>query len=80
MVETEIAFTNLEEIIKLTERLIKFVISSTLQKNFLELEYLGKYSQKELTSRLQKLLKKDFVQLEYTSAIKILKTNFKEIE
>ena len=73
MVEVETAPTDLATLIKLTERLIKFLISTVLKKNLPELEYLEKYHSKEIISKLKKVLKKDFVQLEYTQALEILK-------
>ena len=75
MVEVEIAPTDLKSLIKLTERLIKFLISTVLKKNLPELEYLENYHQKEIINPLKKVEKKEFIQLEYTQAIEILKNS-----
>ena len=80
MVEAELAPTDLTALIRLTERLIKFIISSVLEKQSGELKYLEKYSQKAIISKLEKVIQTEFIQLEYTSAIKILQRKFGEIK
>lgn len=73
MVEAEMAPTNFETTLKLTEKLVKFIINSILKKQIEELKFLEKYSGKETVSKLKEVIKKDFIQLEYTRAINILK-------
>jgi asparaginyl-tRNA synthetase len=74
MIEAELTpITNLKEVVKFTERLIKFIINSVLEKQTAELEYLEKYSEKEIISRLKKIKAEKFAWLDYTEAIEILK-------
>ena len=76
MVEAEIAFTNLEEIINLTERLIKYIINYVLDNNSPELEYLENYDEKnkkEIINKLKKIAGKEFKKIDYGESIKILK-------
>jgi len=75
MVEAELVPTGLETVIKLAERLVKFIINSALAKCLEELKYLEKYRQKEIISTLVAITEKDFIRLDYTQAIKILKVS-----
>lgn len=79
MVEAEMIFTNLEDIIALAERLVKHVVDYVLTNNFLELKFLQKRNQKDLIAKLKELINKKFVKIEYSECIKILakqKKNF----
>jgi asparaginyl-tRNA synthetase len=78
MIEAEAAFFNLEEIIKMTEKLIKHVINGVLKSNKSELEYFEKYNNKEIITELKDIAKKKFPIIKYTKCIKILKEKKKE--
>lgn len=76
MVEPEMAFADLTEIINLAEALIKYVINYVLDNNGAELNYLENYdkeSKKEIISKLKKIVAKQFTRIDYTQAIEILK-------
>lgn len=67
MIEPEIAFAELKDIVELAEDLLVFIVSSVLEKNRKELEVLGRD-----TKPLENA-KKPFPKITYTKAIEILK-------
>ena len=74
MVEPEIAFANLEDIIELSETFLKVLVSTVLEKNQVELEILER-DQDKLRAAL-----KPFMRMTYTEAIKRLKELGSDIE
>ena len=79
MIEPEMTFTNLEKVINLAERLVKYVINYVVINNIKELQFFEKFNEKKLISKLQKILTSDFRKISYDESIKILekeKNNF----
>jgi asparaginyl-tRNA synthetase len=72
MVEAEIAFIGLEEVINLVEKMIKKIINNLLINNILELEYFENYNQKEIITKLKKIVSADFKKVDYGESVKIL--------
>ena len=72
MMEPEMCFSDLDDIIENEEEMVKYVISYVLENCKDELEFLNKFVDKELLNRLTSVVKSDFVKLDYTEAIKIL--------
>ncbi|MCE8159165.1 MAG: asparagine--tRNA ligase [Candidatus Moeniiplasma glomeromycotorum] len=80
MVEPEMTFADLESIINLAERMIKYVVNYVLDNNSLELKYLENYdkeNKKELVEKLKKLANADFKKIDYGESIKVLEKNKK---
>jgi len=85
MVEPEMAFADLDEVVNLAERLIKYVINYVLDNNNSELKYLESYEEnkenkkketkKEIISKLKKITGERFKKIDYGEAIKILEKN-----
>jgi len=75
MVEPEMAFADLNDILNLTENLLKHVIKKIIKDNLPELEYLEKYQQKELISELKKISNLNFPRLAYAECLEILAKN-----
>lgn len=76
MIEPEMIFTDLNGIINLAERLIKYVVNYVLANNNLELKFLENYEEnKEITSRLKKIVNEELKKIDYDEAIKILEKN-----
>ena len=76
MVEPEMAFADLEAIINLAEKMVKYVINYVLDNNSAELKKLENYDEenkKEIINKLKKIVGKQFKKVDYTQAIKILK-------
>ena len=72
MVEPEVAFADLKELMDLEEEFIKFCVNWALEHCKDDLEFLNKMVDKGLIERLQSVVKSDFVRLPYTEGIKIL--------
>ena len=72
MVEPEVAFIDLPELMDLEEDFIKYCIRWALGHCKDDLEFLNKMIDKGLIARLESVLKSDFVRLPYTEGIKIL--------
>ena len=72
MVEPEVAFADLTELMDLEEEFIKYCVDWALTHCKDDLEFLNKMVDKGLLERLQSVVKADFVRLPYTEGIKIL--------
>lgn len=75
MIEPEMAFVDLETIINLAKRLVKYVINYIITNNIKELEFLENYKRKEIINKLQKILSNDFRKVDYSEGVEILKKN-----
>jgi asparaginyl-tRNA synthetase len=74
MIEPEIAFAELKDVIELAEDLIEFIVQSVLEKNRKELEVL------ERDTKPLENIKKPFPKITYTKAIEMLKEKGIKIE
>ena len=72
MVEPEVCFIDLDELMDLEEDFIKYCVRWALDHCLDDLEFLNKMIDKGLIARLQGVLKEDFVRLPYTQGIEIL--------
>ena len=72
MMEPEICFCDLEELMNNEEELIKYVIKYVLQECKDEVEFLNKFVDTGLLERLNNVVSNDFERLDYTKAIEIL--------
>ena len=72
MVEPEVAFADLTELMNLEEEFIKYCVNWALENCKDDLEFLNKMVDKGLIERLQSVVKADFVRLPYTEGVKIL--------
>lgn len=72
MIEPEVAFMDLEELMDLEEDFIKYCVRWALENCKDDLEFLNKMVDKGLIERLEGVLKDSFVRLPYTDGIKIL--------
>ncbi|MBQ4525636.1 MAG: asparagine--tRNA ligase, partial [Bacteroidaceae bacterium] len=72
MVEPEVAFADLKELMDLEEEFIKYCVNWALENCKDDLEFLNKMVDKGLIERLQSVVKADFVRLPYTEGVKIL--------
>lgn len=77
MIEPEVAFMDLEELMDLEEDFIKYCVRWALDNCRDDLEFLNKMIDKGLIERLEGVLKEDFVRLPYTEGIKILQEAIK---
>ena len=72
MVEREVCFIDLDELMDLEEDFIKYCVRWALDHCLDDLEFLNKMIDKGLIARLQGVLKEEFVRLPYTQGIEIL--------
>lgn len=80
MIEPEIAFCNLEQLMDIEEDCLKFVVSRVLEKCPEEMEFCDKFIEKGLIDKLHKLINSKFVRIDHKEAIDILKKADKEWE
>ena len=72
MVEPEMAFTNLDELMDVAEAMIKFLVQTFFDKLPEELDLFNKFVEKGLKERLEVVLKKPFYRITHDEAIDIL--------
>ncbi len=72
MIEPEMAFYDLDDLMDLEEDFIKYLVKWALDNCKDDLEFLNKMIDKNLIGRLEGVLKDSFVRLPYTEGIKIL--------
>ena len=77
MIEPEVAFIDLDDLMDLEEDFIKYCVRWALDHCKDDLEFLNKMIDKGLIERLQGILKDDFVRLPYTRGIEILQEAIK---
>lgn len=73
MMEPEICFCDLDELMNNEEEMIKYVINYVMQECKAELEFLNKFVDTGLLERLNNVVSNDFIRLDYSEAIEILK-------
>ena len=72
MVEPEVAFCDLNDLMDLEEDFIKYCVQWALDNCMDDLQFLNNMIDKTLIERLQGVVKENFVRLPYTEGIKIL--------
>lgn len=73
MIEPEIAFANLEDIITLAELLLKNIIKTILKERLDDLKFFNDHIDKNTIFRLENVKNTKFAHIDYTDAIKLLK-------
>nr|WP_152802798.1 asparagine--tRNA ligase [Alkalibaculum sporogenes] len=80
MIEPEIAFSDLNDDMKLAEDMIKYIIKYVLEHAPEEINFFNSFIDKELLERLNNILNADFSRISYTEAIDILLKSKKEFQ
>ncbi len=80
MIEPEIAFAKLEDVINLSDDLLKNVIRATIAKHPMEFEFLTQNVDNNLMNKLNNFLDKKLTILDYKDALKILEKNKNKFE
>lgn len=73
MIEPEIAFCDLDELMDIEEDMLKHVIKYVLDKCPQEMEFLNSFVEKGLIEKLTKVVNSDFVRIDHEDVIKLLK-------
>lgn len=80
MIEPEIAFSDLEDDMRLAEAMTKSVVGYVLENCKPELEFFNKFVDNTLLERLNNIVTNDFARVSYTEAIKLLEESGKEFD
>lgn len=72
MIEPEIAFCNLEELMSVEENMLKFVVQYVLDRCKDEIDFLTKFVEKGLREKLEKLVNSTFVRKTHKEVVDIL--------
>ena len=80
MIETEIAFADLKDNMKLAEAMIKYIINYVMENAPEEMAFFNSFIDKGLIERLNNIVNSDFGSVTYTEAVDILKKSGKEFQ
>lgn len=72
MVEPEVAFADLEDIVQLAQDMMVYLLKAVLAERHEDLDFFARHIDKTVIDRLEQFSQSDFVQIEYTDAIEIL--------
>ncbi len=80
MIEPEMAFYEIEDIMDLAEEFIKYCINYALEHCADDIAFLSEHFDKELVDRLRFVVDNDFVRLPYTEGVRILEESGRKFE
>ena len=80
MIEPEMAFADLSDVMELAWDMIKYIINHVLCKCKQELEFFNSFVDKTLLERLNTLADSDYQKVTYTEAVELLKSSNEEFK
>lgn len=80
MIEPEMVFCELDEMIELSEKFIKSIVSHVANSCTTELEFFQKFIDKDVINRINEILNKKFARVTYTEAIELLLKSGKKFQ
>lgn len=80
MVEPEMAFCDLQEDIRIAQKMIKFAIQDLLDSSQTDLDLFNRFIEKGLIAKLEGVAQQDFGQITYTEAINELEKSAKKFD
>ena len=80
MIEPEIAFSDLEDVMELAEGMVKHIISHVLKTLPEEMKFLNQFIDKSLLERLELVANHEFARMTYMEAIDILQKSGEKFE
>ena len=80
MIEPEIAFADLQDLMRLEEDMIKYIISYVLEHAPEEMAFFNQFVDKGLLDRLNNILNNDFGRITYTDAVTLLEQHNDQFE
>lgn len=80
MIEPEISFCDLEQLMDIEEDCLKYIVKKVLEKCPEEINFCDQFIEKGLKEKLNKLINSDFVRIDHKEAINILKKADREWE
>ena len=75
MIEPEMAFADLNDDLECMEAMVKYIISRTLERCPMEIDFFNSFVDKGLKERLIHVASSDFGRVSYTEAVEILSKN-----
>ncbi len=75
MVEPEIAFSDLDDVMMLAESMLKYIINYVLEHAPEEMNFFNSFVDKGLLDRLHNVASSDFAKITYTEAVELLEKN-----
>lgn len=75
LIEPEVAFADLKDIIEIVNDIVKYLIKKVLKECPEEIKFFTKYYDHELCNRLINVVENNFEELDYKDAIKILSSS-----
>ncbi|MDR3021476.1 MAG: asparagine--tRNA ligase [Clostridiales bacterium] len=80
MIEPEVAFADIEDIMEICTQMVKYIVQFVLDKAKSEIEFFEKFYEKGLVAKLQSVVQNEFIRLDYKDAVKILLDSKKNFE
>ena len=80
MIEPEMAFADLDDLLRVEEDMIKYIISYVLEHAPEEMEFFNSFMDKGLLERLNNILSNDFGRITYTDAVALLEKHNDQFE
>ena len=80
MIEPEMAFADLDDLLRVEEDMLKYIISYVLEHAPEEMNFFNQFVDKGLLDRLNNILNNDFGRITYTEAIEILEQHNSEFD
>ena len=80
MIEPEMAFADLDDLLRVEEDMIKYIISYVLENAPEEMEFFNSFMDKGLLDRLNNILNNDFGRITYTDAVALLEKHNDQFE
>ena len=80
MIEPEMAFADLDDLLRLEEDMLKYIISYVLEHAPEEMAFFNQFVDKGLLDRLNNILNNDFGRITYTDAVALLEKHNDQFE
>ena len=80
MIEPEMAFADLDDLLRVEEDMLKYIISYVLEHAPEEMEFFNNFVDKGLLERLNNILNNDFGRITYTDAVALLEKHNDEFD
>ena len=80
MIEPEMAFADLDDLLRLEEDMLKYIISYVLEHAPEEMAFFNQFLDKGLLDRLNNVLNNDFGRITYTEAVELLQQHNDKFE
>ena len=80
MIEPEMAFADLQDLMRVEEDMLKYIISYVLEHAPEEMAFFNQFMDKGLLDRLNNILNNDFGRITYTDAVALLEKHNDEFE